>query len=468
MIISYYNFSLNKNSYHVTIYYDSDEKYLILFINNQIFKKDGIQMKKSTKDSIVIGFALFSMFFGAGNLIFPGFLGNSLGSDFLLGTIGFVVTGVGLPLLAIVACSKGDGTFESIGNRIDRKFILIFTTVLFLAIGPLMAVPRTAATTFELSVNPFLPNVPAIVAITVYFAINLFFVLKKSAIVDTIGKFLTPALLILLIVLIVKGIVSPIGEIVNTNASAVLSTSLIEGYQTMDALGALLFASIVTTSLKDKGYKGKEMPKMIFKSSLVAAIGLAFVYGGLMYIGAQTSGLVSQEIGKTGLLLLISESVLGKVGPAIIGLAMGLACLSTSIGLVSVGASFFEKISKGKLSYNLNAIVITIISLAVATLGVDKIVALSGPVLNLLYPVSITIIVTTLMSKYLKNMKAVRLGIYTSLVFSLLLLIPGLNLSFLPLADLGFGWVLPTVLAIVIGLLVFKEKLSTTKLKNVA
>ena len=187
-----------------------------------------------------------------------------------------------------------------------------------------------------------------------------------------------------------------------------------------------------------------------------------------MYIGAQTSGLVSQEIGKTGLLLLISESVLGKVGPAIIGLAMGLACLSTSIGLVSVGASFFEKISKGKLSYNLNAIVITIISLAVATLGVDKIVALSGPVLNLLYPVSITIIVTTLMSKYLKNIKAVRLGIYTSLVLSLLLLIPGLNLSFLPLADLGFGWVLPTVLAIVIGLFVFKEKISTTRLKNVA
>ena len=419
-------------------------------------------MKKSTKDSIVIGFALFSMFFGAGNLIFPGFLGNGLGSDFLLGTVGFVVTGVGLPLLAIVACSKGDGTLESIGNRIDRKFILIFTTVLFLAIGPLMAVPRTAATTFELSVNPFLPSVPAIVAITVYFAINLFFVLKQSSIVDTIGKFLTPALLILLIVLIVKGIVSPIGEIIDINATSVLSSSLIEGYQTMDALGALLFASIVTTSLKDKGYKGKEMPKMILKSSLVATIGLAFIYGGLIYIGAQTSGLVSQEIGTTGLLLLISESVLGKVGPAIIGLAMGLACLSTSIGLVSVGASFFEKISKGKLSYTLNAIVITIISLAVATLGVDKIVALSGPVLNLLYPVSITIIVTALMSKYLTNMKAVRLGIYTSLIFSLLLLIPGLNLSFLPLADLGFGWVIPTILSIVIGLFVFKENLNTT------
>lgn len=425
-------------------------------------------MKKSTKDSIVIGFALFSMFFGAGNLIFPGFLGNSLGSEFLPGAIGFVATGVGLPLLAIIACSKGDGTFESIGNRIDRKFILIFTTVLFLAIGPLMAVPRTAATTFELSINPFFPSVPAIVVITIYFAINLFFVLKKSGIVDTIGKFLTPALLVLLIVLIVKGIVSPIGEILDTNASSVLANSLIEGYQTMDALGALLFASMVTTSLKDKGYKSKEMPKMILKSSLVAAVGLAFIYGGLIYIGAQTSGAVSQEIGKTGLLLLISESVLGKLGPAIIGLAMGLACLSTSIGLVSVGASFFEKISKGKLSYNLNAVIITIISLGVATLGVDKIVALSGPILNLLYPVSITIIATTLMSKYLTNMKAVRLGIYTSLAFSLLLLIPGLNLSFLPLAEFGFGWVLPTILAIVIGLFIFKEKESKDTIEKIA
>ena len=425
-------------------------------------------MKKNTKDAIIIGFALFSMFFGAGNLIFPGFLGNSLGSDYLLGTIGFIITGVGLPLLAIVACSKGDGTFESIGNKIDRKFVLIFTTVLFMAIGPLMAVPRTAATTFEISINPFFPKIPAIVAITVYFAINLFFVLKQSSIVDTIGKFLTPALLLLLIVLIVKGVISPIGTIVNTNTSSVLSSSLIEGYQTMDALGALLFASIVTTSLKDKGYKGKEMPKMIFKSGLVAAIGLAFIYGGLTYIGAQTSSLVTGEIGKTGLLLLISEAVLGNMGPAIIGVAMGLACLSTSIGLVSVGASFFEKISNGKLSYKLNAIVISIISLGVASLGVDKIVALSGPVLNLLYPVSITIIVTTLLSKYLKNMKAVRLGVYTSLVFSLLLLIPGLNLSFLPMADLGFGWVVPTVLAIIIGLVVFKEKTTESSLEKVA
>lgn len=415
-------------------------------------------MKKSTKDAIVIGFALFSMFFGAGNLIFPGFLGNTLGSSFFTGMIGFVITGVGLPLLAILACSKGDGSFESIASKIGDKFVIIFTTLLFMAIGPLLAVPRTAATTFEMSINPFLPGIPAIVVIAVYFIINLIFVLKRSSIIDTIGKFLTPALLILLIVLIVKGVFMPIGEITSTNAQNVFSSSLIEGYQTMDAIAALLFAAIITTSLKDKGYEKKDMPSMILKSSLVATIGLAFVYGGLMYIGAQTTTIASSDLGKTGLLLFIAKHILGSAGPIVIGVAMGLACLSTSIGLITAGADFFEKVSKGKLTYKFNAIVISLVSFLVALLGVDKIIAFSSPILNLLYPVSITIIVTTLLSKWLTNVKAIRLGVYTSLVFSLLLLIPGLNLSFLPLSKVGFGWVIPTILGIIIGYIIFKDK----------
>lgn len=415
-------------------------------------------MKKYTKDAIVIGFALFSMFFGAGNLIFPGFLGNTLGSSFFTGMIGFVITGVGLPLLAILSCSKGDGSFESIASKIGPKFVIIFTTILFMAIGPLLAVPRTAATTFEISIYPFFPTIPAVIVIAAYFIINLIFVLKRSSIIDTIGKFLTPALLIILIVIIIKGIFMPIGEITNTNAQNVLSSSLIEGYQTMDAIAALLFAAIVTNSLKDKGYKKKDMPSMILKSSLVAAIGLAFVYGGLMYIGAQTTTIASSDLGKTGLLLFIAKHILGSAGPVVIGLAMGLACLSTSIGLITAGSDFFEKVSKGKLTYKFNAIIISLISFLVALLGVDKIIAFSSPILNLLYPVSITIIVTTLLSKWLNNVKAIRLGVYTSLIFSLLLLIPGLNLSFLPLSSVGFGWVFPTVLAIIIGYIIFKDK----------
>ena len=411
-------------------------------------------MKKNTKDSIVVGFALFSMFFGAGNLIFPAYLGNKIGSQYLLGIIGFILTGVGLPLLAIMACSKGDGTFKSISNKIGPKFSIIFTALLFIAIGPMLAIPRTAATTFELTINPFFQGISPFVAMALYFVINLYFVLKETSIIDTIGKYLTPALMILLFILIIKGLFMPIGNIVETEAINVFPNSLLEGYQTMDALAALLFAGIITSSLKSKGYKGKEMPSMILKSSLISMLGLAFVYGGLTYIGAQTISLTSLEIGKTGLLLLISKNILGSIGPAIIGIAMGLACLTTSIGLLTAGANFFERISNGKLSFKLNAIIISVISLAIATLGVDRIVVLSVPILNILYPVSITLITTTLLSKYIKNIKAIRAGVYTSLAFGILFAIPGLNLSFIPLASVGFGWVIPTIIAILIGYII--------------
>ncbi|MDU5108686.1 branched-chain amino acid transport system II carrier protein [Clostridium sp.] len=412
-------------------------------------------MNKSTKDSIIVGFALFSMFFGAGNLIFPAFLGNTIGDQYLLGIIGFILTGVGLPLLAIMACSKGDGSFKSIANKVSPKFAIIFTAILFIAIGPMLAIPRTAATTFELTINPFFSSVSPFIAMTIYFLINLYFVLGKTSIIDTIGKYLTPSLMIILFILIFKGLVMPIGNVVETNAINVFPNSLLEGYQTMDAIAALLFAGMITTSLKSKGYKDKEMPTMIMKSSLVAILGLAFVYGGLTYIGAQTIGLASPEISKTSLLILISKSILGNMGPVIIGIAMGLACLTTSIGLITSGANFFERISKGKLSFKLNAILISIVSLGIATLGVDNIVVLSVPILNILYPVSITLIGTALLSKYINNNKAVKVGVYTSLIFGILFAIPGINLNFIPLAEFGFGWFIPTVLAIVFSYIIF-------------
>lgn len=415
-------------------------------------------MKKSTKDSIVVGFALFSMFFGAGNLIFPAFLGNSIGDQYIIGIIGFILTGVGLPLLAIIACSKGDGSFKSIATRIGPKFSVIFTAILFIAIGPMLAIPRTAATTFELTINPFFQNISPFIAMTIYFLINLFFVLRKNSIIDTIGKYLTPALMILLFILIIKGLFIPIGTITETNATNVFPNSILEGYQTMDAIAALLFAGIITTSLKSKGYKSKEMPSMILKSSLIAVLGLSFVYGGLTYIGAQTVDLASSEISKTGLLILISKNILGTIGPVMVGIAMGLACLTTSIGLLTTGANFFEKISNGKLSFKVNAIIISAISLGVATLGVDDIVVLSVPILNILYPVSITLIVTTLLSKFIRNIKAIRIGVYTSLVFGILFAIPGLNLNFIPLADIGFGWLIPTLIAIIGGYIFFPNK----------
>lgn len=415
-------------------------------------------MKKQTKDFLIVGFALFAMFFGAGNLIFPPFLGHLVGDQYLIAIIGFTLTGVGLPLLAIIACTKGDGTFETMATKIGPKFALVFATLLFIAIGPMLGIPRTAATTYELTISPIFPGMPPLVWMIIYFGINLFFVFNKSSIIDTIGKILTPALLIILAIIIFKGIIFPIGNITTTNAPSVFSTSFLEGYQTMDALAALLFAAIVSGNILSKGYKKKDLVPMTVKAGIVAAIGLAFVYGGLTFLGAQTNGLVSSDIGKTGLLLVLSKEILGSVGTIIIGIAMGLACLTTSIGLITAGSSFFTEISKGKLPYKVNAVVITIISIIIGRLGVDHIIKISGPILNVLYPVAITLIATTLLDKFLTNIRAVRLGVYTSLVFGILSVIPAINLSFIPLSSKGFAWLIPTLIAILIGNIIFKSK----------
>ncbi|WP_252232055.1 branched-chain amino acid transport system II carrier protein [Clostridium sp. ZBS15] len=412
-------------------------------------------MKKNTKDIIIIGFALFAMFFGAGNLIFPPFLGHMVGDQYILGIIGFVCTGVGLPLLAIIAATKGDGTFETMASKIGPKFAIIFTTILFIAIGPMLAIPRTAATTYELTISPLVPSLSPLISMIIYFGINLIFVLKRSSIIDTIGKYLTPMLILILTFIIVKGIISPIGHVVSTNVTAVLSSSFIEGYQTMDALAGLLFATVITNTLKEKKYSNKELLPMTLKSSGVAVIGLAFIYGGLMFLGAQTSGVEIPDLSKTSLLLLISNDILGNIGTTIIGIAIGLACLTTSIGLLTAGSSFFEKASNGKLSYKMNALVISLISIIIGSLGVDKIVKISGPILSILYPVTITLIVTTLANNYITNIKAVRIGVYTSLVFGILEIIPSINLNFIPLGKLGFSWLIPTIISILIGYIIF-------------
>lgn len=322
----------------------------------------------------------------------------------------------------------------------------------------MLAIPRTAATTYELAVQPNLPGISPLVWMFIYFAINLVFVLRKSAIIDSIGTYLTPLLLLILAIIIIKGVLFPIGDIISTGATGVLATSLTEGYQTMDALGGLLFATMISASIIAKGYSKEEVIPMTLKSGFIATLGLAFVYGGLMFLGAQTTSTFTGELTKSNVLLFISGSVLGNIGSIIIGLAMALACLSTSIGLLSAGASFFEKLSKGKLSYNLNAIVISLISIVIGSLGVDKIVTISGPILNVLYPVAITLIFTTLFDKYITNIKAVRLGVYTSLVFGILSIIPSIDLSFIPLGSAGFAWFLPTVAAIIIGYILFPKK----------
>ncbi|KAJ52932.1 LIVCS family branched-chain amino acid:cation transporter [Clostridium tetanomorphum] len=424
-------------------------------------------MKKTTKDFLVIGLALFAMFFGAGNLIFPPYLGKAMGSKFLIAAIGFVITGVGLPFLGILACTKTNGNFEDMAGKISKRFAILCSIAIFLAIGPMLAIPRTAATTYEITIQPVFPWMSSLASMILYFVLNLCFVLRPSKVIDNIGRFLTPALLITLAIIIIKGIVYPIGTVEQTGVTSVFSNSLIEGYQTMDALAGLMFATVITSSVFQKGYKGEEAISITIKSGLVAILGLALIYGGLMYLGAQTSSVISGEISKTALLLEISSRTLGQYGGAVIGIAMGLACFTTSVGLITAGSSFFESVSNGKLPYKINAIVISIVSIIIGNFGVDKIVKISVPVLCILYPVSMTLVAITLVKKLSKNSFVLKITVYTSLIFSIVETLPsmGVNsqalksiLAFIPLSSMGFAWVTPTVLALIISLIITKGK----------
>lgn len=411
-------------------------------------------MRKQTQDVIVMGLALFAMFFGAGNLIFPVYLGKIYGSNFLPAILGFVLTATGLPLLGIFAGVKARGS-ANVVSALDRRFAMCISIASLLCIGPLFAIPRTAATTYEIAVRQFIPERYCIVFYCLYFIVNVIFVMKPSAIVDVIGRILTPVLLISVGVLIVKGIFNPVAKPIDTDSVNVLSRSLLEGYQTMDGLGALVLSNIVLSTTIQKGYKEKgQIRNLVVKSGIIAVGALAIVYGGLVYMGAQMSGIVPGDIEKVQLVIEVAQRILGEKGSLILGICISLACLTTAIGLSSTVASCFERLTRGKMKYSTNVVWISALSIGIATLGVDKIVNLAVPVLGILYPVVIVLILTTVLSRFMKDDRVIAGTVYTAFIVSFVdtLNIFGLRrfTSLLPFASDGFAWIVPAVCVFVL------------------
>lgn len=413
-------------------------------------------MKKTGKigDILVVGLALFAMFFGSGNLIFPSYLGRNIGSVYWSGLLGFMITGIGLPLLSVMATAKAGGEFSRISGQVGKVFSVILMTILILTIGPFLAIPRTAATTYEIGVRPFLPNINSLIVIIIYFAVNLILVLRPSSIVDVIGKFLTPVLLAVLLILIIKGIVKPIGPITETRINNVFATAIMEGYQTMDALGAVCFGSIIVRNIKQKGYTSeKECILVTLKSSLVAVVGLGVIYGGLMYLGAYT-GHIDGEIEKTQLITDLAVQILGNIGSIFLAIAVAVACLTTSIGLTITAANYFSHLFKDKISYRLVAIVVSLISIGIASMGVDQIVGITTPILNILYPIIIVLVSISLIEKNPSNIMY-QLPVYVTLAIVVAdelgkqFKIVGLQqlMSWIPLGVWGFSWIVPAVIS---------------------
>ena len=310
------------------------------------------------KEVLILGFALFAMFFGAGNLIFPPSLGIEMGKDWFLAGIGFLLTGVGLPLLGVLAFTKV-GKLEDFSIKISSRFNTIYCTALIFVIGPLFAIPRTGATTFEMGILPSFPNtnvkILSIITAILFFGITLLLVIKESKITDIIGKFLTPIILIILAVITFLGITGDIGTPIDKNLTNVFSKGIVSGYQTMDALASVIFGVIIVKGLEGKGITDeREQRYFLSGSSIIAALGLGLIYFSLMFLGAKVSGIGS--LSTTSAALYLAQVTLGSVGKIAFGICVAIACLTTSVGLVAISSDWFARFTP--ISYKMWAIII--------------------------------------------------------------------------------------------------------------
>ena len=425
-------------------------------------------MKKTSKDIMITGFALFAMFFGAGNLIFPPYLGLITGNSWLTGFTGFILADVGLSLLAILAIARCNGEVNKIFARSGRKLSMVLACSIMICIGPLLAIPRTGATTFEMGIQPLFNGFNPIIFSIIFFAITLVLTIRPSKVVDIIGGYLTPALLVALLGLIVLGIIKPLGSIAPATVDGVFSEGIFNGYQTLDTLGAVSLSAVIFTTISAKGYtKPEEKISMTFKAGLVAAAGLFLVYGGLTYLGATVSTMFDTNVSQAGLIVSITNMLLGLPGKAVLGIIVTLACLTTAIGLTSATGQYFSNLSNNKIKYETIVTGVCLFSLVVSNFGVDTIIKFSAPILTVIYPPTIVLIVLTLLGQFIKNDNVFKFSTYVALFISILNILSDFGVDVplihsLPLNNLGFNWLVPAFIAAIIGFFV-KSKGTSSK-----
>lgn len=414
------------------------------------------------KDCIVVGFALFAMFFGAGNLIFPPLLGFISGDRWLVTFISFSLTGICLPIAGIVAMGKAGGDVRHFAGKVHPLFASLFGTIIMLGIGPLLAIPRTAATTYELGIRPFFPSLSPLVSSGVFFALVLLFSIKPSKVIDTVGKYLTPLLILFLAAIIIRACVFPLGTYKRPEPQNFFLKGFVEGYQTMDALAAMLFATIIITGIRARGYTDKiQALRLTFFSGLIAAAGLLLVYGGLVYAGATASSLFPKEISRTELLMSLCKALWGEVGMVFLSLSIVFACITTAIGLTATAGHFFNRLFNNKVSYEVVVCVVSLVSFSLSHYGVDAIIRYSVPLLEVLYPVCIFLTVMNLLDDYIPNRFYYIGGVVgTLLVSGMQAVVSAVGasgtgssvfdslarfLQHLPLASIGLAWLTPAL-----------------------
>ena len=444
-----------------------------------------MKTKLTLNEIIALGFTLFGMFFGAGNLIFPVHLGQLAGSNVVPAIIGFIITGVTIPILAVAAIgvTHSNGLQRLCQKKVGNGFAVFFTCLLYLTIGPFFAIPRCCTTTFTSGVYPLLGNLNERVCLLVFsfifFALVLFFSLKPNEIMKWIGKVITPVFLVFFTILIVVALTKSNTQI-NTIApdasyvNGAFVNGLLEGYNTMDAIAGLAFGVIIVNCIRDLGiHDGKLVAREIIKAGVLTALLMSLIYYATTIMGTKSRALF--EISENGGIALaqIAEFYLGKLGLIILAFTIGLACLKTAVGLVTSCSVTFVKMFPNRLNYRRWAIVFTVFSFAISNFGLTTIINYSIPVLMFLYPIAIALTLVGIFSYRTDNKTVFRctlVGTIFAAIFDFIKTLPfNINVSFmakiLPFFDIGFSWIIPSIIGLIIGLIVdYTKKHKETKI----
>lgn len=443
-----------------------------------------MKMKKqlSFQQRLLVAATLFGMFFGAGNLIFPVHLGQLAGSSLIPATIGFIITAVGIPILGVAAIGNthSDG-LQSLAKKVGKGYGYVFTCTLYLTIGPFFAIPRCATTSFTTGIAPMLgsgvsESTSLLLFSAAFFALVLIFSLRPSGITVWIGKVINPLFLIFLTILVISALIAPSTSVFSVEPaegyqSGALFSAFIEGYGTMDAIAGLAFGIVVIDIIRSMGVtEDADIAKDVLISGIFTGILMALIYVVTILMGAQSRGMF--DISENGGIALaqISGYYLGSAGSLVLALTITLACLKTSIGLVTSCADAFVRMFHKRLSYKMWAIVFTVFSFVVSNFGLSKIISYSLPVLMFLYPLATTLILLALIGKWFDHDKRVYISVTASTcvaaLFDMIKTLPAsmrasLHLDgavtmagkIFPLFDLNLGWVVPALMGFVLGML---------------
>lgn len=431
-------------------------------------------MENSNKRYIAIGLMLFALLFGAGNLIFPAAMGQNAGVNVWYAVLGFCVTGVGLPLISIAALGySGCLDLEEAAGRVHPWYGVFYSVVSYLAIGPCFAAPRTGTVSFEIAVKPFLgsfsPDIALPIFLLIFFLLTYWLAATPSKLVDRVGKILTPALLAVILLLIVQSFISPLGtpqaptKNYATPVTAVMQ-GILDGYNTLDAIASFIFATLVISFVKEGGVTHpKAIMKQVLLSGSIAVALLAFIYIFIAKIGADS--VTPLGILETGAPVLAGSAkiLFGNLGAAILAVIVLLACLSTSVGLVTCCAAYFMRLL-GHFSYKTYAVIFCVISYLVGLFGLKTIIVSTIPVLMFIYPLLVALICLIFLDKFFGGRQCVYAWTiaFTFVMATINLLeTAGVNLgsfetmlqTYVPLHTFGMGWIPFAAVGFVIGLI---------------